>query len=67
MATQLQPFFMPKSGSPGNQSLGESQFLDCGQEWNVPKVTPKACVSFLLPSYPLSLLLLLLLSRFSRV
>ena len=55
MATQRQPFFTPESGSPGNQSLGESLYLDCQQERNVPKATPKACVSFLLPSHPLSL------------
>ena len=46
--------YAPAPVTGGTRALGKVVSLDCQLEWNVPEETPKACLPFLLPSFPLS-------------
>ena len=43
----------PSPVTGGSRALAKVLFLDCQLEWNVLEETPKACVPFFLPSFPL--------------
>ena len=46
-------FYAPTLVTGETRAFGKVLFLDCYLEWNELEETPKACVSFLLPSLPL--------------
>ena len=46
-------FYAPTLVTGKTRAFGKVLFLDCYLEWNELEETPKACVSFLLPSLPL--------------